>query len=106
MTALRGVLPAKDEVALSSRVEEVIQSHVERLVGEPTASFVEGICDDLQPSELREVLFYFLVESPLRVQGMLFFCGRIGAEQVRQVSHNAARMRERRQGTDRKPIWT
>ena len=108
MTKFRRVLLSKDDADVSTRVMEVIESHLGELEGgEPTAAFVQRVCSDLSsPAEKGEVLFFFMVESPLRAQDLVGMCRSVGAEAVRDQADRAARLRAMRLHTDRKPICT
>lgn len=104
---LKRVLVSKDEAVISPRIQGIIEEHVDGLVGVPTASLVAEICKTLsQPSEKADVLYYFMVESPLRAQDLTGMCRSVGLDTVRQMSNRAAQLRDRRLHTDRKPRWT
>ena len=107
MRTLRRV-HSEDEAAVSLHVEDAIERHVDGLVGSPTASLVEQVCGAvMQASEHREVLRYFMVESPLRAQDLQCFWrdGVVSLETLCKAADDAARLRERRIHTDRHPVW-
>lgn len=94
------------KLALPSELKELIEIHLEGLVGFPTVEVVETICKDpAARSHKEQVLKYFLVESPLRTRDLSELLFSIGQNRARNLCQEAARIRTRRVSLGRTPRW-
>lgn len=91
---------------MSSELHEVVERHLEGLVGPPTPELVAVICaDPAATSHKEKVLKYFLIESPLRPKDLgVLLCG-IGQNRAIQLCQEVARIRQRRFEHGQPPRW-
>lgn len=94
------------KVAMLPELREVVERHLEGLVGLPTPEIVAAICKETEAmSHKDKVLKYFLLESPLRARDLgTLLCG-IGQNRATQLCQEVAHIRERRLVLGKKPRW-
>lgn len=103
-----GIRPAstKDDGGLPSHLQSVVHRHLVALNGPPTPETVAAICSEVvSPSHKEDVVYYFLIQSPLRVRDLTSACTGIGANQLVRLCRNATRNRERLLSEGWKPRW-